>query len=283
MKIGVLAFTASYTADPATVAKMCEAAGFESFWLPEHPIIPSVHKTPFPRGDGKIPKGYYHMIDPFVGLALAGAATKTIKLGTGICLVPERDPIITAKEIATLDFYTGGRFLFGIGAGWLKDESEIMGVEFRRRWPMTREYVRAMKELWTKDEASFNGEFVKFPAVHCNPKPARKPYPPVHIGQNGDRGLRNTVEIGDGWGPIALEPAALKDELAKLKKMCDEAGRDFSQIEITMFSPLGGKDTRRACDDYAAAGAHRLIVFPEDLSPEGAQREIEGLARQWVG
>src|SRR5579862_510970 len=116
MKIGVLAFVASYTADPASVARMCEAAGFESYWLPEHPIIPVVHKTPFPRGDGQIPKAYSHMIDPFVGLALAAAATSKINLGTGICLVPERDPILTAKEIATLDYYSGGRFLFGIGA-----------------------------------------------------------------------------------------------------------------------------------------------------------------------
>lgn len=283
MKIGVLAFVASYTADPASVARMCEAAGFESFWLPEHPIIPVVHKTPFPRGDGQIPKAYSHMIDPFVGLALAAAATSKIKLGTGICLVPERDPILTAKEIATLDYYSGGRFLFGIGAGWLKDESEIMGVDFRRRWPITREYIGAMKELWIKDEASFEGEFVKFPPVRSNPKPHRKPHPPVIIGANGDRALRNTVAIGDGWAPISLEPAALKVELAKLKTMCDEAKRDFSQIEISVFSPLGGNDARRACDEYAAAGAHRLVVFPESLTPEGAEREIADLGRQWVG
>jgi probable F420-dependent oxidoreductase len=283
MKIGMLAFVASYTIDPAAAARKLEAAGFESFWLPEHPIIPTEHKTPFPRGDGKIPKAYYHMIDPFVGLALAAAATRTIKLGTGICLVPERDPIVTAKEVATLDYYSGGRFLFGIGAGWLKDESEIMGVDFRRRWPTTREYIRAMKELWTRDDASFEGEFVKFPAVKCNPKPKQQPHPPVIVGAGGDRALKNTALIGEGWGPIALEPAALKTELAKLKKLCDEAHRDFSKMEISVFSPLPGKDAKRARDEYAAAGAHRLVVFPESLEPEQADREIERLARQWIG
>jgi len=285
MKIGVLAFTASYTADPATLARMCEAAGFESFWLPEHPIIPSVHKTPFPRGDGKIPKNYYHMIDPFVGLALAGAATKTIKLGTGICLVPERDPIITAKEIATLDFYTGGRFLFGIGAGWLKDESEIMGVEFRRRWPMTREYIRAMKELWTKDEASFEGEFVRFPQVLSYPKPAQKPHPPVHIGAGGigptERALKNTVAIGDGWAPLGLPPEQLAKDLATLKKMCAEADRDYSKIDISMYFPVVEGDPKRAIEQYREAGCHRMI-FPLSLAEKNAEAELEELAKKFV-
>src|SRR3979490_2375637 len=165
MKIGVLGFVASYTADPGAIAKHCEALGFESFYLPEHPILPVKHKTRFPLSpDGEIPEPYANMIDPFVGLTLAAAATKRIGLGTGICLVPERSPLILAKVVATLDHYSGGRFIFGIGfgigAGWLRDESEIMGVDFKRRWAITREYVRAMKELWTKSEASsFDGEF----------------------------------------------------------------------------------------------------------------------------
>ena len=195
MKIGVLAFVASFTAHPVEVARKCEALGFESFWLPEHAIMPVNPKTPFPQGDGTIPEVYAHMIDPFVGLALAAGATNRIKLGTGICLVPERDPFNLAKEVATLDYYSGGRVLFGIGAGWLRDESEIMGVDFRRRWPMTREYIRAMKELWTREEASFEGEFVKFPALRSNPKPAQKPHPPVHIGAGGEREAPGFVDV----------------------------------------------------------------------------------------
>lgn len=282
MKVGVLAFTASFTADPAHVARKCESLGFESFWLPEHPVIPVNHKTPFPSGDGKIPEIYSHMIDPFVGLALAAAATKSIKLATGICLVAERDPIITAKEIATLDYYSGGRFLFGIGAGWLKDETEIFGVDFRRRWPLTREYIRAMKELWTKPEASFEGEFIKFPPVRCNPKPAQRPHPPIHIGASGDRALKNTVAIADGWAPLSLSPAQLADELKKLKQLCADAGRDFSKIEITMFAPIDGGDTRRAIRDYDAAGCHRVVLFPASLAPDKADAELETLAKAWI-
>lgn len=282
MKIGVLCFAATYTEDPATLARKCEALGFESFWLPEHAIIPVHHKTPFPRGDGKIPRDYYNMIDPFVGLGFAASATKQIKLGTGICLVPEHDPLVLAKTVATLDYYSGGRFLFGIGAGWLRDESEIMGVDFRRRWPMTREYVRAMKELWTKEEASFEGEFIKFPPVVSNPKPAQKPHPPVHIGAAGERALKNTAVIGDGWAPIALPPPQLKEELKRLRQFCDELDRDASDIEITIFSPLGTKEPRRTIDEYAEAGAHRLVLFPSLLEPGKADRTLEDLAKQWV-
>ncbi len=282
MKIGVLAFVASYTADPAAVARKCEALGYESFWLPEHPILPVHHKTPYPAGDGKIPEIYAQMIDPFVGLALAAAATRTIKLGTGICLVPERDPLLLAKEVATLDYYSGGRFLFGIGAGWLRDESEIMGVDFPRRWPITREYVRAMKELWSKPEASFEGKYIKFPPVKSYPKPATKPHPPIHIGAGGERALKNTAAIADGWAPIAIPPTQLKAERAKLRSLCLDAGRDPATIEITVFSPVGSKDPRRSVAAYTEAGADRLILFPPTLAPDKYERELEDLAKAWM-
>jgi len=289
MKIGVLAFVASYTADPAALAKHCEALGFESFYLPEHPILPVKHKTRYPLSpDGEIPEPYAHMIDPFIGLTLAAAATKHIGLGTGICLVPEREPLVLAKVIATLDHYSGGRFIFGIGAGWLRDESEIMGVDFKRRWAITREYVNAMKELWTKPEASFEGEFVKFPAVKSNPKPARKPHPPVHIGAGGigpnvDRALRDTVAIGDGWAPLGIPPEQLVVELAKLKKLCGEAGRDFNRLEVTMYAPvLQSGDVKRTIAAYEEAGVHRLILFPEKLGPSEYERDLDTMAKAWV-
>jgi probable F420-dependent oxidoreductase len=289
MKIGALTFIASYTADPGAVAKKCEELGFESFYLPEHPILPVKHKTRYPLSpDGEIPEPYAHMIDPFVGLALAAAATKRIGLGTGICLVPERSPIVLAKEIATLDHYSGGRFIFGIGAGWLRDESEIMGVDFKRRWAITREYINAMKELWTKAEASFDGEFIKFPAVKSNPKPARKPHPPIHIGAGGigpsmERALRDTVAIGDGWAPLGVPPEQLVVELAKLKKLCGEAGRDFNKLEITMYAPvMQGNDPKRTIATYEEAGAHRLILFPEKLGPDQYEHELETMAKAWI-
>ncbi|MFZ1122385.1 MAG: LLM class F420-dependent oxidoreductase, partial [Candidatus Binataceae bacterium] len=218
MKIGLQAFVTDNTANPANVARKAEALGFDSIFIPEHPIIPIHHRTPYPMGDGTIPEFYAHMPDPFVSLALAAGATTRMKLATGICLVPERDPIVMAKEISTLDHFSGGRFLFGIGAGWLADESEIMGVEFKRRWPMTREYIAAMKELWTKPEPSFEGEFVRFPKVKFFPKPAQKPHPPIIIGAGGmglncERPLKDTVEMGDGWMPLGLTPAQLSTEL----------------------------------------------------------------------
>jgi probable F420-dependent oxidoreductase len=288
MKIGILGFVASYTIDPASFAKKCEALGFESFYLPEHPILPVHHKTPYPLSpDGKIPEPYAQMIDPFVGLALAAAATSKIRLGTGICLVPERDPLVLAKQVATLDYYSGGRFIFGIGAGWLRDESEIMGVDFRRRWAITREYINAIKALWTQDPASFEGEFVKFPPVRSNPKPAQKPHPPVHIGAGGvgptiERALKDTVAIGDGWAPLGMTPQALANELGKLKQMCSAAGRDFSRIEITMYAPVVDGDPKKVLADYREAGAHRLIFIAQDPRPETYERELQELAHKFV-
>lgn len=287
MKVGVLAFVAEFTIDPARAAKKCEELGFESFWIPEHPIIPVHHQTPYPLGDGKIPEVYKHMPDPFIALAMAAAATRRIKLGTGICLVPERDPILMAKEVATLDLYSGGRFLFGIGAGWLRDESEIMGVDFPRRWPITRDYVRAMRELWSKDEASYEGKFVKFPPVRSFPKPVQKPWPPVIIGAGGvapnmDRALKDTVLIGDGWAPLGLPPDRMAQELAKLREMCAEAGRDFSKIDITMFAPVAGADAKTAVKEYGKVGVHRLVIFPPSLAPDKYERELEEIARIWM-
>src|SRR5919198_5967996 len=183
MKIGVFVFQTDDVLDPAVLAKKAEELGFESFWVPEHPIIPVQTSSPYPgSSDGSIPESYSRIVDPFVALARASAATQTIKLGTGICLVPERNPLLLAKEIATLDRLSGGRFLFGIGAGWLKEETEIMGGDFAHRWTQTHDAIMAMKELWTKDEAAYHGKYYNFPAVRSFPKPAQKPHPPIFIG-----------------------------------------------------------------------------------------------------
>jgi len=285
MKIGVLAWITHKSDSPALVAKKCEALGFESVFFPEHPIIPVNRKTPYPAGDGKLPDLYTRMVDPFVALSFAAAATSKLKIGTGICLVPERDPLVLAKEVATLDFYSGGRVIFGIGAGWLAEELEIMGASFKRRWAITREYVRAMKELWTKDEASFEGEFVRFPQVLSYPKPAQKPHPPVHIGAGGigptERALKNTVAIGDGWAPLGLPPEQLAKDLATLKKMCAEADRDYSKIDISMYFPVVEGDPKRAIEQYREAGCHRMI-FPLSLAEKNAEAELEELAKKFV-
>ena len=294
MKIGVVLFVTDVALSPAALARKCESLGFESIFMPEHTVIPVDRKTPYVWGTGgehgedEMPDYYWHLPDPFIALALAASVTTRIKLGTGICLVPEHEPIALAKEIATLDRYSDGRFLFGIGAGWLVEESEVMGVEFRRRWPMTREYIRAMKELWTKPEATFEGRFVRFPAVRCYPKPAQRPHPPVLIGAGGmgpscERALKDTVAIGDGWAPSWIGPNRLARETARLKGLCAEAGRDLDQIEISVFlRPQPGADPRRTIERYREAGAHRLVFNLPPLDSSRADSVLEDLARQYL-
>ena len=197
MDIGVFCFTSGESADPAIVAKKAEELGFASFWVPEHPILP-VHTTVgYPMApDQPIPRTIGIISDPFVALARASATTTKIKLGTGICLVPERNPLLLAKEISTLDHYSGGRFLFGIGAGWQKEECEIMGGDFPHRWTQTRDSILAMKELWTADESEYHGRYYDFPAVKCFPKPAQNPHPPVILGGSAKNVFKRTVEWG---------------------------------------------------------------------------------------
>jgi len=287
MKIGLLCLCtagagAEDTADPVTLAKKCEALGFDSFFLSEHPIMPVHVRTPHPVFP-TIPESYAYFPDPFVCLAMAAQATSRIKIGAAVILVPERDPIVTAKEVASLDHYCGGRFIFGVGAGWLEEETVIMGVDFERRWPMTCEYIRAMKELWGRDEASFDGEWCKFPPVRLYPKPKQQPHPPIVIGAQGNRALRNIIAVGDGWMPVNYSPSQLAGYLGQLRKMCAAAGRDFDSIEITIMRPPEG-DPQRLVREYAAAGAHRILLTSDSLalSPQTAEREIENLARGFL-
>ena len=183
MKIGISMLLTEKTGNAGAIAREAENLGFESFWVAEHLVMPVSYSTWYARGkDGKVPEFYASLIDPFIALATAAATTTTIKLGTGICLLPERNVIETAKAVASLDLYSGGRFIFGVGAGWFPEEAAIMGVDFKRRWLHLRESVEALRELWTKEEASYNGEIIKFPAVRLHPKPVQKPGPPIILG-----------------------------------------------------------------------------------------------------
>jgi probable F420-dependent oxidoreductase len=283
MKIGIMAFVTAETIHPADLARKAEALGFELLVFTEHPVIPVHHATPFPRGDGRIPEYYSHSVDPFVALALAASTTTRLRIGTGICLVPEREPIVTAKAVATLDRYSNGRFVFGIGAGWLKEETEVFGVDFRRRWAVTRDYIRAMKALWTQPEATFEGEFVKFPPVRSFPKPHQKPHPPVWIGAAGQRALKNTVAIGDGWMPLQPPPERLADDLKTLEKLCAEAGRRASDIEISITlvnAPV--PDPRKLKRQYEDLGVKRIILHATPIATEEADRVLGEMARAWL-
>ena len=278
MKIGVNVFVTAKSLDVALIAEKVEELGFESLWIPEHPIMP-VHTTSIYDGtdDGSIPEGMTYMPDPFIGLARASAVTRTIKLGTGVCLVPERNPLILAKETATLDHFSGGRFLFGIGAGWLKEETEIMGGNFPHRWSHTREAVLAMKELWTKDEAEYHGEYVDFPPVRCFPKPVQKPHPPVYLGGYAKNVFKRIVAWGDGWIPTRVSPEQVRGGRDVLDDLAAEMGRDPKSIEISVFSRPSDPDLLKRFDE---AGADRVTVRLPITVGQEALAALEQIAEQ---
>jgi probable F420-dependent oxidoreductase len=278
MHIGLNTRVSSRSLDVAIVAQKAEALGFESLWLPEHGVMP-VHVTTRYQGsaDGSIPPSMSDIGDPFIGLARASAVTSRLKLGTGICLVPEHHPLLLAKEIATLDHLSNGRFLFGIGAGWLREETEIMGGNFPQRWGQTREAVQVMKEVWTKDEAEFHGKFFNFPAVRSAPKPAQKPHPPIFLGGSAKNVFKRVVAWGDGWMPTRATPEDIKNARATLATLAAEAGRDPRSIQITVYGEAGDRDLLKR---FADAGADRVIVRLETTEGEEALNALERMAEQ---
>jgi probable F420-dependent oxidoreductase len=278
MKIGVSLIISSHSIDITRIAPKAESLGFESLWLPEHPIIPVQVASRYPGSpDGAIPAFMNDLVDPFIGLAQAAAVTQTIKLGTAICLVPERNPLLLAKEIATLDHLSHGRFLFGIGAGWLQEETEIMGGNFAHRWSQTREAILAMKEIWSKDEAEYHGTFYDFPLVRSFPKPAQQPHPPVLLGGVARNVFKRVIAWGDGWLPIGSTPEHVKKGRGTLNELAAAAGRDPKSIDITVS---GVPCDREAIQRLGAAGASRVIIrLPSTLSQE-ALTDLEKMAAQ---
>ncbi len=263
MSIGVSTPLPAYTVDPAFMARKAEELGFESLWYAEHPAVPVNSNSPFPATGGEIPWTYSHFTDPYIALARASGATSTIKLGTGITLVPERNPLLLAKEIASLDRFSGGRFLFGIGTGWLREETEIFGGDFEHRWTQTREALEVMKELWTKDEAEYHGKYYNFPPVKSYPKPAQQPHPPIIIGGLARNVLRRIVSHGDGWLPNRITPAELEDSRKRLDAMAEEAGRDPKSITISVYGQPADRDVVQS---YLNAGADRVVVRPDHVA-----------------
>ena len=278
MDIGVAMIISSKSMDVAVLAQRAEALGFESFWLPEHPVVPVTTTSKYGgTPDGSIPPFMMDMADPFISLARASAVTEKIKLGTSICLVPEHNPIAQAKQIATLDRMSNGRFIFGIGAGWLKEETEIMGGDFEHRWGQTREAILAMKELWTKEESEFHGRFYDFPPVKCFPKPVQTPHPPVFLGGDAANVFKRVVAWGDGWMPVRADVERVKQGRATLDELAEAAGRDPSSIQISVY---GAPQDRDEIAKYEDAGANRAIVnLPSTLEGEGLAG-LEQLAKK---
>ncbi len=264
MSVGTSVPLPAYTIDPAFMARKAEELGFDSIWYAEHPVLPVNSSSQFPSG-GPIPETYAHFADPFIALARASSVTSTIKLATGITLVPERNPLLLAGEIASLDRFSDGRFIFGIGAGWNREETELMGGDFDHRWSQVRESILAMKELWTKDEAEFHGRFYNFPPVKCNPKPVQQPHPPVILGGMAKNVLQRVVAWGDGWMPNRITPGELEESRKILDTLAAEKGRDPASLTITVY---GQPADRNQIQSLLDAGADRVVVRPEHCDTE---------------
>jgi probable F420-dependent oxidoreductase len=259
MHCGVTMFPTDYSVQPHDLAVEAEARGFESVWLPEHSHIPTSRKSPWPGG-GELPKQYYDSYDPFVSLGAAAGVTKKIKLGFGICLVIERDPIHTAKEVSTLDRLSNGRVLFGIGGGWNAEEMASHGTAFETRFKLMRERVQAMKEIWTQTKPKFSGELVKFDEMMQWPKPVQKPHPPIIVGGAFPHAARRAVAYGDGWIPIGGRGADPVDQLTQFRKMAKDAGRDPASLSFDLFAAPREADTLKR---YRDTGVTRAIwMFP---------------------
>ena len=269
MHIGAMIFATDYSIRTDELAITMEERGFESLFLPEHTHIPTSRKSAW-AGGPDLPKDYWHTLDPFVGLAYAAAVTKKLKLGTGICLLAQREPIVTAKSVASLDMMSGGRFIFGIGGGWNVEEMEDHGVQYKTRFARMRENVLAMKALWTQEEAAFHGDFVNFDDCWAYPKPAQDPHPPIILGGETDYTLRRIVEYGDGWLPRARHGFDAAENMARLARMAEAGGRDASEFSVSVF---GAPDDKAMLDGWAEAGATQaLLTLPSEPRDDALRR-----------
>ncbi|MBI4083054.1 MAG: LLM class F420-dependent oxidoreductase [Candidatus Lambdaproteobacteria bacterium] len=289
MKIGVCLLMTDHGFDFVGLARRVEALGFESLWAPEHGVIPVAYKTDVPGSEtGRVPVIYQdgnidHIVDPFVWLGAVAVAAPRLVLGTGICLVPEHNPIHLAKQVATVDRLAGGRFLFGIGAGWLRGESEVFGVDFPRRWRQTQEHVAAMKTLWSRPIAEYHGEYVSFPPVICDPKPLQRPHPPILIAGEQERVAERIVDYGDGWLPRARhtspyqDPALLGPARRRLETLYRQRGREPGGLTITMWDAAHDRQSNRR---FFEAGADRVVHIVITGDEPSALRQLDTLAER---
>ena len=264
MKFGVAIFPTDYAISMAELAPAAEQLGFESLWVAEHSHIPTSRQSPWPGG-AELPKHYWHTMDPFVALTAAAIASKTIRVATGICLLVERDPIHTAKETASLDTISGGRFIFGIGGGWNREEMADHGTDFSRRWQLLRERAEAIKAIWANDPAEYHGEMVDFGPMWSYPKPVQKPHPPIILGGSGPRILERVVRYADGWMPNRGD---VVERIPELQRLANAAGR--GPIPVTYYSRASAEEIER----LAKAGVERLIWY---VPPDGRDAALKKL------
>lgn len=282
MQIGVSVPLTEKSGDPGEIAREAERLGFESFWVVEHMAVPLGYKTVYPRSpDGKVPEMYARLADPFVALAIAAHATTRIKLGTGICLLPQRNVIETARITSTIDLYSKGRLILGVGAGWFREEAELMGVDFKRRWQHLREAVEALRILWTQDEASYAGEIVKFPRIKLGPKPVQKGGPRIVLGAHDPKyALKRVARYADGWMPGGLSPAKARECIPQIRKLAGEYGRDPEAIEFSVFMAAVRPDqpTADTIKEYRDAGVTRIAFMATAAASGSGLDAVRSLA-----
>lgn len=279
MEIGVQTFCTDQTMNPAQWAKSLEERGFDTLMLPEHPHVPIARSTPYPDayGGGSIPDSYKRPFDPFVAASYALANSSTLKVGTGICLLAFRDPIVTAKAIASLDVLSGGRFLFGVGFGWNVDEFASHGQEFKHRHAVVREKIGAMKSLWRDEEASYSGKYVHIEPSWIYPKPVQNPHPPILVGGNGPVAMRHAIEWGDFWYPTPpAEDKHLDASVPLLRQMAEKAGRDPQSIGIGVGAASPDEDSLAA---YLKAGVQYVNFRLHAKSPSDQLRDLDDCVR----
>ena len=274
MHFGVAMFLTEHTVRPGPLARAVEERGFESLWVTEHSHIPASRQSPWPGG-GELPEEYYGLLDPFVSLAFAAQATRSLKLGTGICLVAQRDPIQTAKAVATIDVLSGGRFLFGVGGGWNREEMRNHGTPFGARWEMLRERIEAMKQIWTHHEATYRGETLCFERIVAEPKPTQKPHPPIHVGGAFPGGMKRALRYGNGWIPLRGRG---DDDVAKhmtaFRQAAEGAGRDPDSLEVTLYACPPDAGLVERC---AEAGVSRVVFRLPGEGSDGVKRFLDRL------
>lgn len=270
LPIGISTIPTQSTIDIAELARRTEALGFESLWVPEQHTLPVQIKTP-------IPEQWGHIVDPLIALARASTVTSTLKLGTAVVIAPARNPITLAKEVATLDMYSGGRFLFGIGVGGLQEEAEVLGVDYARRWTQGLEVVEAMKKLWTEEESEYHGRYYDFPKLYCFPKPFTQPHPPIIFGSKAPNVFKRIVAWGDGWIPLDISADELAKGRAELDRLALIKGRDSKSIEISV---MGVEPDRKVINTYEDAGAQRIILAVDGGDDSQFIKELERIAKE---
>jgi probable F420-dependent oxidoreductase len=281
MEFGVATFVTDEGVTPAQLGRALEQRGFESLFIAEHTHIP-VNRESQPPGGGELPRKYYRTLDPFVTLTAVAMVTERLLVATGILLLIERDPIITAKEIASLDHVSGGRAVVGVGAGWNREEMRHHGTDPKTRMALLRERISAMKEIWAKDVAEFHGEFVNFDPIYCWPKPVQRPHPPIIVGGHGPKALDRTLDYGDGWMPTyGLGVDEITERTAELRRRAEEAGRGYVSVSVYAVPAEPGIVTR-----LAEAGVDRVLFdLPTLPAEETDQRldEFAAVARSFTG